>query len=94
MPTPAVHTDPASSSSSSICEGGLNDDPMTTQNDSTKRDVTVRITAEDEEDGDERQQGDREKEQGWGGDERRAPSQSLRQGNSHGDVAVGHSTKM
>lgn len=70
---------------------------MPTQNDSTKREVTVRITTEDEEDGEERQQGDGEKEEGWGEEERRAPepSQSPRRGNSDGDVvAVGRSTKI
>lgn len=96
VPTPAVHTDPVSSSSSSICEESY-DIPVPTQNDSTKQEVTVRITTEDEEDGEERQQGGGEKEEGWGEEERRAPgpSQSLGRGYSDGDVvAVGRSTKM
>lgn len=93
VPTPTDHTDP--SSSSSICEGSLNDNPITTQNDSAEQEVTVRITAEDEEDCDEGQLEDVEKEEGWGEDERRAPSQSLEDGKSHRDVvAVGCSTKM
>lgn len=102
VPTPLDHTDPVTSSSSSICEGGWFDNPVATQDDITKQEVAVRInTEEEQDDGKEEQQRDGEKEEGW--EERRkgkkksasGPSQSLGQGNNEEDVAaVKRSTKM
>ncbi|XP_054459422.1 solute carrier family 35 member F2-like [Anoplopoma fimbria] len=91
VPTPTDHTDPAASSSSCICEDGVND--------ITKQEVAVRITTEEEE-----QQCREEKEEGrWKEEKRRrgkkkrasGSSQSLGRGSGDKDVvSVGRSTKM
>ncbi|XP_059187702.1 solute carrier family 35 member F2-like [Centropristis striata] len=50
VPTPTDRSEPvtSSSSSSSICEEGYYDNPVAVQDDITKQEVTVRITAEEE----------------------------------------------
>ncbi|KAM6987526.1 solute carrier family 35 member F2-like [Tautogolabrus adspersus] len=81
VPTPQ----PATTPSSSICEEGSYDNPMATQDDILKQEVSVRITTEEEEGQDrEEQRGDREKE------EMRASQKKI----GKDIVTVGRSTKM
>uniref|UniRef100_UPI0037E85995 solute carrier family 35 member F2-like n=1 Tax=Semicossyphus pulcher TaxID=241346 RepID=UPI0037E85995 len=97
VPTPQ----PAPASSSSSCEEGSYDNPVASQDDIMKQEVSVRITTEEEQEEkeDEEQQGDSEKEK----EEMRTrktkrdsvPIKGLERGNDDEDVtAVGPSTKM
>ncbi|XP_074497164.1 solute carrier family 35 member F2-like [Sebastes fasciatus] len=88
VPTPTDCTDPATSSSSSVCEEGYYDDPMAPQNDITKQEVALRITTEEEEEQQEKRRKKKKKKRASG------PSQSLGRGNNDEDVAVERSTKM
>lgn len=95
VPTSTVHSESISYSSSSLCEESYYENPAPTQNNSTKAEVTLKITNEDVMDGRERQQMNRKNMEGLGEEVSRAPgsTQNLRQGNRDEDVFVA-STKM